>query len=472
MEQRKEWVSVAFCPPTGAWDNFPDRLTDEVFQTLKATGINRIFAFGMDDRLETIEIAFQQCEKYGIGYLPSVPSARAYCRILSDEEGKPWKELTQAEKDALDQRFVKEVRAYASRPAFKGILFEDECGYLSFDGVAHAKKVFDKHFPGYEFHANFFSYSANDAIFWGGMAFHEHPENMQKLDLPFSLTGDMEITFANRFRFYDVLVEGLLSKAHFELISQDKYPFEEFWPEVPTSVHIALFELNAFLKKKSLEHGSRFYNYMQVGQWSSGNRKMDFGEMALQINVTAAYGAEGFGWFPGVFPLDWRGDGSSEGANGSSAFIDLYGRPTVYADWVGRIHKFLKQFCDDVLNSELLGVTAYGTYDNGFDWEQVRTLPDSECIYHGNFPDILSYRDEQIQVESGNQVMVSTFERDGKRRYYMVNLSSVYENPISVTLPAGQYRVYSMERAYDCGGTLEEILQPGCALYIVKENEQ
>ena len=463
-----KFISAVFCPPTGLWDGVPDRLSDSVFRTLKEIGVNRIFAYGMDDRPETVERTFRQCEKFQIGYLPCVTASGEYSRILPGDNGeKPWKELTEAEKDALDCRFVRQIRQYASYPAFAGITFCDECGYLSFSGIAHAKRVFDKHFPGYEFHANFFSYSINDEIFWGGMAFHGHPGALDTMELPFSLTGEMEIKFDNRLRYYDRLIEGLLSKAPFEVISQDKYPFEEFWPSVPTSVHKALFELNAYFKQKSMKYGSRFYNFMQVGQWFKAGRKMTFGEMALQVNVTAAYGAAGFGWFPGVFPLDWRNDEAmEEGRNGGAAFIDINGNPTQYVPWVKALNDFMKPFACDLLESELLGVEAYGTYDNGFDWEKVKALPDSECIYHGQLPDMLRYSAPGVTAQCSNQLMVATFIKDGKKRYYTVNLSSVYDNTLILTLPGTGYTVREMDRVYSAGTTIETTLKPGCALFI------
>ncbi len=465
-----EFLSVVFCPPTGPWENVPDRLGDRVFETLRSVGVNRIAAYGMDDRLETRERTFTQCEKFGIGYLPCVPSAEDYCRVLPQNGKKSWGELTNQEKQELDSRFVKEVEAYLPYPAFRGVFFEDECGYLSFPGIAHAKGVFDVHFPGYEFHANFFSYSINEDIFWGGMAFHGHPGAAKGLQLPFDLTGDMAITFQNRFRFYDVLVEGLLSRTHFELISQDKYPFESFWPEVPTSVHRALFELNAFLKKKAVKYGSSYYNFMQVGQWSDCNRPMTFGEMALQMNVTVAYGAAGFGWFPGVFPLDWRKEpGFQSGAQGGAAFIDLQGKPTVYAQWAGKLNRFLSDFSEDIVNAQLLGAAAYGSYRNGFCWDKVKALPDSECIYNGQIPEILQYTDERITAQCTNQLLLSTFQKDGKRRYYGVNTSSVFENQIVLTLPEGKYTVCAMGQKFQSHREVRTTLEPGCGIYIMEQ---
>lgn len=463
-----EFISAVFCPPTGQWDGFPDRLSDTVFQTLKEIGINRIFAYGMDGRPETVERTFGQCEKFHIGYLPCVSASEDYRRILPGDNGeKPWNELTKAEKDALDDRFVQQIMQYASYPAFLGITFCDECGYLAFDGIAHAKRVFDENFPGYEFHANFFSYCLNDADFWGGMTFHENPGALDDVELPFALTGELAIKFENRFNYYDRLVEALLSKVPFEVISQDKYPFEEFWPTVPTSVHVALFELNAYFKLKSMKYGSHFYNFMQVGQWFKAGRKMTFGEMALQVNVTVAYGAAGFGWFPGVFPLDWRNEEAmKEGRQGGAAFIDMNGNPTQYVPWVKALNDFMRPFACDLLESELLGVTSYGTYDNGFDWKTVKKLPDAECIYHGELPDMLRYTEPGMTAQCSNQIMVATFLKDGKKRYYAVNLSTVYDNTVKLTLPGAGYTVQEMDRAYSAGSTIETTLRPGCALFM------
>ena len=98
MMLSNEYISAIFCPPTGPWDGVPDRLSDSVFQTLKEIGVNRIFAYGMDDRPETIERTFLQCDKFRIGYLPCIPASGDYLRILPGDNGeKPWSALTKAE---------------------------------------------------------------------------------------------------------------------------------------------------------------------------------------------------------------------------------------------------------------------------------------------------------------------------------------------------------------------------------------
>ena len=462
----KQFVQAVFCAPTGAYEDkpYPSRLTDEVFQALADAGINRIFAFGYDSRIETIEKTFELCEKYGIRYYPTPQAANDYVRILQGENGeKPFSELTEEEIVELDQKFVAEIEPMTKKAAFGGIFFSDEAGYLSFEGIAHAKQVFDQYFNDYEFHTNFYSYSINDAIFWGGMG-GVVPEK-----LPFKLEGDMAITFENRFTYYDKLVEGLLSKAPFEFVSQDKYPFECFWPTVPTSVHVALFELNAYFNEKKKKYGNKFYNYMQVGQWDGGNRLMRFSEMALQMHVTAAYGSEGFAYFPGCFPLDYAGiESYASGENGGSSLIDINGNKTVFCDWLKELNSFFTGIEEDILSSTHLGVTAYGLYRNGFTEEAIKNLPDNECIFRGEVPKELQY-ESGIMIDSDNEVLVSVFERAGKKRYYLVNLSTVCDCKLAVVLPKGQYRMYSLEGERTISNEVGLEISSGQGVYILEE---
>ena len=459
---KKEFIQAIFCAPTGKFDNlpYPSRLTDEVFKALKEAGINRIFGFGYDIRKETQLKTLELCEKYGIKYLPTMECFGRYVDF-------GWVDLTQEEKKNLDERFIKEVGEYVGYPAFAGVFFGDEAGYLSFGGVAHAKEVFTANFPSLEFHFNFFSYSINDAIFWGGMAGAVNGE--PKREKPFELKGDTAITFANRFNFYDKLVEGLLSKAKFEFISQDKYPFEGFWKEVPTSVHVALFELNAFFAEKKRKYGCKFYNYMQAGQWMTGTprKHMTKGEAALQAHVTAAYGNDGFAYFPGCFPIDYTFNPdmkySEEGAGG---LIDMYGNKAEVYDWVKELNEFFALIQDDILSSELKGVTSYGEYHNGFTEDEIKDLPDNECIFRGVLPNELRFVDDGVKVVSENEIMLSVFVRGEKRRYYAVNLSSVFKNKVRMTFPAGEYEVIRNTTKSLSDGMVELTLNEGEGIYI------
>jgi len=461
----KKFISAIFCAPTGAWGKYPDKLTDDVFKALASVGINRIFGFGMDMRDETIIRTMTMCEKYGMGYLVTLPCFWDYTRLVGKDGKKPYAEFSEEEKADLDKRFVAEISRYSKYKAFRGIFFEDETGYVTFPAVAHAKEVFESNFVGYEFHVNLYSYSITEQIFWCGTAESAIPKVK-----PFELVGNLEIKFENRFRFYEKLVDGLLSQSNFSFISQDRYPFLDFGDTVPTSVHKALFELNAFMKKKSVQYNVKFYNYMQVGQWC-GTRSLTKGEMALQMNVTAAYGADGFAFFPGVFPLDWM-ENCNEAAFGSGAcgFIDRQGALTKYVNWVKELDGFFTEIEDDILASRFLGTWAYGNYNNGFDAEKIKDVPDSECIFIGELPEDFRFCDKNIKVKCSNAVMLSVFEREGKRRYYAVNLSSVYSNKVEIELPECEYKVYGGDRVCAKDGKIAQTLGAGYGIYMVPCN--
>lgn len=467
----KEFIQAIFCAPTGKYDDlpYPSRLTDEVFKALKEAGINRIFGFGYDIREETQLKTLELCEKYGIYYLPTMNSFGKYISLGNGDE-KAFKDLTEDEKTALDKEFIAEVAKYRNFPAFKGVFFGDEAGYLSFDGVARAKKVFDENYPDLEFHFNFFSYSINDDIFWYGMAnsFAKKP-NLEK---PFKLEGDLAVTFESRFNFYDKLVDGLTTKAKFGYLSQDKYPFESFWESVPTSVHVALFELNAYFAEKKKKLGCKFYNYMQAGQWAGGtNRKhMTKGEIALQAHVTAAYGHEGFAYFPGCYPIDYTFDKSQEySVNGAGGLIDIYGKKAEVYEEVKKLNAYFAEIADDILSSEFKGVWAYGEYYNGFTEDEIKNLPDNECIFRGELPTTCRYKDESVAVKSSNEVMVSAFERDGKKRYYLINISTTEKNETTAAFGKGEYVAVTDKGKIDFENKITINLGEGQGIYIIRK---
>lgn len=208
---------------------------------------------------------------------------------------------------------------------------------------------------------------------------------------------------------------------------------------------------------------------MQVGQWFGGDRPMRFSEMALQMHVTAAYGSEGFAYFPGCFPLDWAGIESYASAErGGSSLIDIDGNKTIFCDWLKELNGFFAQIEEDILYSSHLGVKTYGSYHNGFTEEEIRNLPDNECIFRGEIPKELQYESE-LAIESDNEVLVSVFEREGKKRYYFVNLSTVYDSKIAFALQKGPYRMYTAKGQKSISNKASIEMPAGQGVYIVEE---
>ena len=208
---------------------------------------------------------------------------------------------------------------------------------------------------------------------------------------------------------------------------------------------------------------------MQVGQFDRSERAMTFAEMALQMHVTAAYGSDGFAYFPGCYPLDWaERKGFTFAQNGGSSMLDLYGKKNVYCDWIGQLNQFFRQIEDDILRSNHLGVETFGTYKNGFLKENVIDLPDSECIYCGELPEMLRYQ-SGLTVKADNQVLVSTFEREGKRRYYIVNLSTIYETEVTLQIPNQDYQVTALDGTVTEWENMHLRLGAGSGAYIIEK---
>lgn len=465
-----EYIFAIFCPPTGVFDDLQNtnRLTDDVFLKLKECKINRIFGYGYDCRWETIFKTFELCDKYDIYFLPTLPSFEKYYGRKKNNGRKLFEELNEKELDELDKEFVEEISRCKKYKSFKGVFFQDECGYLSFDGIGHAKRVFDKFFKGYEFHTNTYSYTINEDLFW------ETNGDGGKKTGPFELKGDLEITFDNRFNYYDLFVSEYLKRAKQEFMSFDKYPFDGYWigrePEYEMSVHIGFFELTDYYNYIKKKYGFKFYNYMQVGQWFSNKKKETFPEFSLQMHVNAAYGSEGFAFFPGCFPLDWIKSSEFEFARDKNcSLIDLNGETTIYYEWTKKLNTFFSSVSHILLNSSLIGVYIYGEYDNGFKKEELEKMYQGEALFKGDTPRYLKKEHDELQVKCSNSLQISKFNYEGKTIYYLVNLSTVYKNTFEISFLKKDYLAVKLDEKFEFIGDLSFTLDSGDGMLIIEK---
>ena len=65
--------------------------------------------------------------------------------------------------------------------------------------------------------------------------------------------------------------------------------------------------------------------------------------------------------------------------------------------------------------------------------------------------------------------MVSTFERDGKKRYYVVNLSTVHDNKVAMELPDGEYELITKEGRETVSNQISLTLDAGCGIYMLEK---
>lgn len=62
--------------------------------------------------------------------------------------------------------------------------------------------------------------------------------------------------------------------------------------------------------------------------------------------------------------------------------------------------------------------------------------------------------------------MVSTFEKDGKPRWYAVNLSTVYKNTVELRLPEGEYEIFRKNGKINTNEKIMLTLDEGEGIYI------
>ena len=77
--------------------------------------------------------------------------------------------------------------------------------------------------------------------------------------------------------------------------------------------------------------------------------------------------------------------------------------------------------------------------------------------------------ESDVVVQCDNSLMVSTFEREGKKRYYLVNLSTIYGNKATLELPEGRYVAYSMNEVKETEHQIELEIEPGQGWYILEQ---
>ena len=71
-----------------------------------------------------------------------------------------------------------------------------------------------------------------------------------------------------------------------------------------------------------------------------------------------------------------------------------------------------------------------------------------------------------LEIESENQVLVATFERDNKKRYYIVNLSSIYENSITIHLGEKRYQMNGLHNKDVVKGKVVLELDAAAGIYL------
>lgn len=466
----------AYCSPQPATSKdggYKSRITAEQYRRMADCGVNIVYFHNEIFGTETENDAFKALDcAAGAGIQCFVRDALAgeYVALPDEKSGaRGYTNLTESEKAELDERFEKSLRRYCRHSAFGGISFWDEPGYDSFDGIAAAKKVFERVCPNKIFYVNHFPYYITPEQYQFG-----YWSNRKKGECTI---GQFLVEEGKRnIDRYDYLYKGFIDKVKPEMFSYDAYPFLTLG-SAKTGVHEVLWELPQYLHGMEEKTGIPFWAFLQAGGQWEGNTAVRLpteGECRLGVSVPLLYGAKGLQIFPYAYPNDWLEDHTAE-----AGMVDRYGEKTRWYGWYKSIFKHVKAMESRLMRAKLKAVVKIGRYENSLPpKEELDKILWSECIFRGELPaceSIEKYLPQGVLrgAEADTQCLIGCMEKENRELFFAVNDSSVVQ--ASLKLVFGEKAVFTVIRN---GETKEEridgwsgILLPGeCVL--LEKNEK
>lgn len=429
---KKYFVGI-YCPPNPPIEAYSGHIDGETFGLLADIGIEHVFGYYEDEYGENyIRAALDGCAAHDMLFYPRL---KAFDRFLGVAGGKgkadndlPYTAMLEKERTEIGAKLRSEILKWRTHDGFGGIFFGDEQAYETYDGMGAASEIFAELCPNKDFHYNSLNYFADDKT----MFYRNGSSEGREL----SLTGDLAFCAENRFNRYKVYLEAYLNKCKTNYLSCDLYPFAPTWKDAPTSIHRGLFETNSLFAKYKKDRGIKPLVYIQVGDWDFSFRDIGAPEMALHMSVAAAYGLDGFVFFPGCFPRDWLFDPTlRKGKDGRTGLLDIEGKPTRHYAVAKRLVSHFQVCAATLLRANWLGVCTVGKFDGGFGEVDLSALPDNECIYRGGLTDTELYAYEGVlpKIETESQLFIGVFEREsGEKVYLIVNNSLVRKTSFAI----------------------------------------
>lgn len=423
----------AYCSPQPASSRdggYPTRITLEQYKLLAECGVNVVYfhneVFGTATEQDAFT-ALDLAEKVGVKCYVRDACAWEYVSLGGAEHGKrSYLSLTAEEKTELDRRFEASLKRYCNHVAFGGISFWDEPGYDSFEGIARAKKVFDRVCPDKTFYVNHFPYYITPEQYqFGFWCRNKRGEgNIPQFQI---VEGGRNIDR------YDYLYKGFVEKVQPELFSYDAYPFTTLG-SAETGVHEVLWEMPQYLSGMERETGIPYWAFLQVGgKWEGSMhvRLTTEAECRLGVSVPLLYGAKGLQLFPYMYPNDWLDDHVAE-----AGVIDRHGEKTRWYEWYKKIFQHVKAMQSRLMTAKLNAILCVGEYENGLpSKEEMSQIQWSECIYQGELSKCKSIEAQTPygalqEVTAKTQCLIGCMENAGKAIYFIVNNSTqVSVNP-------------------------------------------
>ena len=438
----------AYCAPQCPSGNLKNRITLEQYKTAKDCGVNIMYGhsevFGTKTEKYVFD-ALEICERVGMTYYVRDAIASEYIEIVTGDKTKAFVDLSEDEKKDLNERFKRNIGKYSRYKSFGGIIFADEPGYESFDGISEAKKVFKSVCPDKTFYVNMYPYYVTPEQYQFGF-------RCSGIDRKSDIEEFRIVEGGRNIERYKFLYDEYIKKVNPEIFSYDAYPFITIGT-MKTGVHEILWEMPQFLHERERENGIPYAVFLQAGGlWEGDTRTRipTIGEVKLGISIPLLYGAKCLQIFPYMFPNDWQDDKVAY-----AGIVDANGNKTKFFDYYKQAFRQVGAIGGYLLKANIKGVIKSGEYSNGLPTkEEIKKIQWSECIYQGELPECgnieISPQKPLLNVESKTQALIGVLSVDGVDAYFAVNNSSTEENEITCAFDG----VYNFEII--CDGVTKE----------------
>ena len=427
--KKSEMPIGAYCSPQPAFIKdgikYGSLINYKCYKLLADLGVNLVYGHNeilgnniKEDR--DVFKALSLCERVGISYLVRMAVSDEYTS-LGFKDLPDWRKLSMEDKDSLDKRFIRELRRVKNKKAFAGIIFIDEPGMDSFEGIKAAKDVFDRECPEKLFFVNMFPSEASPLQYKFGFV----PETAREEDAPEEVAWNKEDP-SDQSERYKYFLEKYMQTVSPDVFSYDSYPFLNFNGS-ESMVFNSLYFHEQFGAWVEDNYNVPFWPCMQVGGcWEncSAVRITDFADTQLYVNLSLAYGAKGLTLFPACHPNDWIPDPIAD-----VGVIDRNGNPTDRYCFYKYAFKQLKACQKYLLRAKFKCALVGGEFFGLLPEKCTLDKDIRNKVYYGELPAFnnpvkQSFR-ELKKVEGTSQFFVGCFEFKGKSLFYVVNNSVV-----------------------------------------------
>lgn len=395
----------------------PDYYSDEIFQLIKATGVN-VISYNVTEYGPHSDLVFrllEQGEKYGIGITVTDPRIS----FGAVKEDTPL--------ELVDQY----VNEYSNYPAYVANFIQDEPFYAKGAEVGGVVGYVSDFAPAFQKLGKLGLYG------YGNL-------------LPYGVSDEI----------YSAYLKEAVTTWETPYLSYDYYPYTTTKRGFTNAGEF--FKNLKFVREAAEEANIPFWSFIQAGaQWADEGERFDSegyfpsqGEFFWSVGASLAFGAKGIQYFPLIQPIHFSYAKSEPYDFQRNGLIGAYGNKTRWFYYAQDMSAQIAAVDEVLMNSVNKGVLAYG--------KQAKSdLQDSPYLIKGD-----GWR-ELVNVDG--DAIVGCFNYNGKTALYVVCNDMEYAQEITLQF-ADNYNVtvtQDAEMKHLSGDSLKLILSAGNSALVV-----